>query len=326
MKPILWEASAGALDALLATRQFVFADLYTITLPDGLSTVTQPLRYTTADIDVGYGGNTWLHGGPLVGSGGATGSRPTGHWKLGLDVDTWDVVIVPRAYDPVSDTAFPDNIGGIPWQAAVRAGLLDNAVITVDRAFAPVWPAWPVNAPFTPAGVLNIFTGITGGVDFSRTQVALSIDSYLVLLSIAMPRNLYGAACKRNLFDIGCTLNRASFAVTGTVAALPERNIIQTYVTPPGGSSGTFTLGRVGMTSGRNAGFSRPIARWTPPADGAPGQMALYSPFPFSIAAGDPLVAWPGCDKSVGSCDAFGNGLNFGGERFIPAPSVAVGL
>ena len=325
MKPIVWEAAPGALDALLATRQFVFADLYTISLANGVAGVTQPLRFTTADIDIACNGHVWTHRGPLIGHD-KNGQNATGHWKMGLDVDTWDFVVTPRTFDPITNTAFPDNIGGISWQAAARAGVFENAAIDVDQVFLPVWPKYGDVAQ--PTGVLNLFSGIVGPVDFSRTQVSFSLNSWLVLLGTAMPRNLYGASCKHSLFDVGCKLNRADFAVTGTVLAVDAPTTIETDVEPPAGSSGTFRLGYVGMTSGRNAGFSRPIAYWLPPnfSTGTNGGISLFQPFPFDIAVGDPLTVWPGCDKSHDTCGAFGNQLNFGGERFIPAPPVAYGV
>jgi len=43
------------------------------------------------------------------------------HWKLGLDTDTWTLVLMPGPFDPITGATFPDTIGNVPWlQAAFR--------------------------------------------------------------------------------------------------------------------------------------------------------------------------------------------------------------
>ena len=77
--------TAGApLLALLASRQFYAANLYTITLVGG--TV---LRYTDGDRDIVSGGNTFLCGGttgPLFNAGE---NKLTTNWKLPLPSRVW---------------------------------------------------------------------------------------------------------------------------------------------------------------------------------------------------------------------------------------------
>ena len=314
MKTPIWEASAGATLALLATRSFVFADLYTITPLFGGAA----LRDTTADIDMSDGVHTYSHGGPLFDQAQSAGSRPVAHWKVGLDVDTWNVVIQPRTVDPITGAAYPDRIGALPWAAAARAGFLDGAVVTVDRAILPAWPSWPFTPPAVPTGVLRVFAGRVAEMDVGRTQITMALNSHLELLGMQMPRNLYQAPCTHILFDAGCTLAAAAFGVGGSIAAATAGAVIYAGVSPPAGSSGTFALGRVTMTSGQSAGLSRSVRAW-----GA-GWFQLLAPFPFAPQPGDTLTAWPGCDKSMATCTGFGNVANFGGCPFIPAPELAV--
>lgn len=318
MKTPVWEATAGATIALLATKTFVFADLYTFTLVIGGSV----LRYTTADVDMGYGGTTWTHGGPLFEQAGGS-NRPTAHWKVGLDVDTWQIGIVPRPVEPTTGAAYPDCIGTVQWLAAAVAGYLDGAVVTVDRAYLPAWPAYPFTPPVTPTGVVRLFAGRVAEVDIGRTAVAVSINSHLELLNQQMPRRLYQAGCINTLFDAGCSLSAAAFAVSGTIAAATAAGAgtIASAASPPGGSSGSFAFGYLTVTSGRNAGFSRGIRAWTA---GSPGSFALMSPFPFAFAGGETATFYPGCDKQLSTCGLYGNSLNFGGCPYIPAPETAV--
>lgn len=288
MKAPLYEVSAGATLALLfdAGRQFAYFDLYTFTLTTG-----QVLRITTADQDIGYGGNTWSSKGVRVDTDKA---KAVGHWKVGLDVDTWQVVLYPRAVDEITGATFPDTIGSQPWLAAVTAGALDAALATIDRAYFSL----PLAGPLAPVGVLRIFAGRVAEVDLGRSGAVITINSHLELLNLSMPRNLYQAPCIHRLFDGGCGLNGASFAVAGTVQAGSSAGAIVTALgSPPG--SGTFALGRLVFSSGANAGFGRAIRSWSG------GVIGLLAPFYFPVAVGDAFTAYPGCDKQIATCEGF---------------------
>ena len=119
------------------------------------------------------------------------------------------------------------------------------------------------------------------------------------------------------LFDAGCGLNAATFQQTGTAQTGSNQKQIVTSLSPPGGSSGTFALGRILMTSGNNTGFQRTIRA----VNG--GSLALYQPLPFAVAIGDSFHLWPGCSKHTGHCNAYGNIANFGGFPYIPNPETA---
>ena len=291
MKTPLYEISTGATLALLfnAGRQFAYFDLYTFTLTTG-----QVLRYTTADQDVGYGGNLWSSKTVRVDTDKA---KAVGHWKVGLDVDTWQVVLYPRAVDEITGAAYPDTIGAQPWLAAVTAGALDAALATVDRAYFAL-PLAGGFGPLAPVGVLRIFAGRVAEVDLGRSGAVLNINSHLELLNLSMPRNLYQAPCIHRLFDGGCGLNAASFAVAGIVQAGSSAGAIVTSLANPPGS-GTFALGRLLFTRGANAGYGRAIRSWSG------GVIGLLAPFYFPVAVGDAFTAYPGCDKQIATCQGF---------------------
>src|SRR5260370_4823258 len=116
---------------LLGTGQFVFCDLYQFTLITG-----QVLRYTTADVDITYAGNTYSSALFFDQSG----SKAVGHWKTGLDVDTWQVYVMPVEFDPVTGASFPIKIGTTPWLAAVAAGANPEAQGDIHRAYRPSRP------------------------------------------------------------------------------------------------------------------------------------------------------------------------------------------
>src|SRR5579883_1803325 len=104
------KSAPSGLVTLLGTGQFVFCDLYQFTLATG--TV---LRYTTADVDVTYGGNTYSSALFID----QLGNKASGHWKTGLDVDTWQIYVMPLDIDPVTLAPTPVTIGSQPWLAAV---------------------------------------------------------------------------------------------------------------------------------------------------------------------------------------------------------------
>lgn len=312
MKVPYYETSAGATVALLLTKQFVKIDLYTIILANGAGV----LRFTTGLIDVTIpaGPTTWKAN--TVDFGLPGGGSVTGHWKVGLDVDTWQVATTPRPVD-LAGTTYPDLINSQPWLPAIRAGALDGAEIQVDRAFFAAHPAGNVPSSVSPTGVITLFYGRVAEVDITRTQAILSINSHLEMLSNMFPRNNWQTACRYTLFDAGCALTAGSFAAAGTAAAGSTQQQINTAITTP--SPLTYQLGRLVMTSGQNAGFGRTIR------DFASGLwFRLIAPLPFPVATGDAFTIYPGCDKTLAMCGNFSNTANYGGEPYVPDPETAV--
>lgn len=307
MKTPLYETSGGALKALLATRQFVFCDLYTFTLFGG-----GVLRYATADVGVTYGGTLWPGNSTLFDT---AGSSAKAHWKIGMDTDTWQIQVMPRAVDPVTGAAYPDRIGNQPWLAAARVGALDGATVQIDRAYLPAWPSY-TGVPVAPAGVITIFAGRVAEVDIGRDGASLTINSHIELLGTATPRNLYQASCRFTLFDTGCSLAAASYAVSGTASSAAGATLNGTFATP--GGTTTYALGRVAFTSGANTGITRLVRSWSS------GVLTLAAPFPYAVTSGDTFTLWPGCAKTQAACATFGNSRNFGGMPYIPAPETAV--
>ncbi len=311
MKTPVWESSPGALAALLLTGQFVQCDLHTFELSGDAGFI----RIAAADLDVTYpGGELWSSTGARI---DPTGTKQTGHWKRGLDVDQWLTVIMPRIVDPFTGAMFPDQINGSPWTAAARQGALDGADYQVDRAYFPAWPQ-PYVSPAVPTGIITMFAGLTAEVDVNDTTVAITSNDYRTLLGASMPRNVYQGGCGHTLFDGACQLLASNFMRSATVTLVSNRSLFYSAaIAAPG--SGTYALGRIVMTSGLNESFSRTISVW----DGG-GGFQLLNPLPFDVAVGDTFDAYVGCDKQQTTCAAFGNAVNFGGFPFIPSPETAV--
>lgn len=308
------KSAPSGLVALLGTGSFVFADLYEFKLLTG-----QTLRYTTSDVDVTYNGNTYSS--ELFFD--QSGNKAVGHWKTGLDVDTWVIYIMPVEFDPVTGTQFPIKIGSTPWLAAAAAGALTGAEVDIHRAYWPSWPQpWTSPLPAHSDGsgtfvIVDYFAGRVASVDVMRNQAVVSINSWLDQFKLMMPRNLWQATCSWTLFDAGCKLSQASFAVSGTAqAGSSQSQIVTAGLAQP---AGWFSLGQVTMTSGLNSGFRRMVKSF----DGV--TMFLVAPFPFTLNAGETFTGFPGCDKLGSTCsNKFQNFINFRGEDLIPKPETAV--
>jgi hypothetical protein len=294
-----------ALLALFATDQpFEQFDLYTITLTSGLV-----LRYANCPFEVKYNGQIWrcprYLGVPIDEDGD---SGPRAHWTSDFSVGTWSVVVLPRP---------TDKIGSLPWLWAVKAGILDEAIIRVDRGYVLSWPSVPTLS-IVPIGLVNVFFGRTAEIDFGRGTVTINMNDMRELLAIQMPRNLYSAPCRYALFGPGCTLNKASYGVNVTVSGQTGNQLITTTATQ---SDDYFSLGSMKFTSGANAGLELMVRQ----SISANGQQSLIAPFPFTIQNGDAATLYPGCDKTQTTCSAkFSNLSNFGGFPYIPAAETSL--
>ena len=146
----------------------------------------------------------------------------------------------------------------------------------------------------------------------SRTSVKFTAKSFLELLNIQMPKNLYQPPCNHTLYDAGCGLSKAAFTVTGTTNAGATKSAIPNGLTQ---ADGYFALGSLTYTSGVNSGISRTVKDYTT------GNVSLAYPLPNAPAAGDTFTIYPGCDLMQATCtNKFGNVVNFKGFPFVPLP------
>lgn len=303
-------------NSIVATAApFHVARLYTISLAGGLV-----LRFSDGDFDIKGNSTSALVNGFSYSSGGVRvdqkDSKTQAHLKLGTDVDTWTVVLMPRPFDLVTGAAFPDTVGNVPFLQAAQGGAFDAADFQVDEAYFSSVPTWPIApAGAVPVGCRTIFAGQVAEVDTTNLIAVFTINDYRSLLGLQVPIHNYQAQCRHALFDAGCQLIAASFAVNGAASAgSTQATIIASGLAVPQGSK-TYTLGRLVMTSGLNATFQRTIKGW----DGS-FTLSLLNPLPYAVSPGDTFTAYPGCDKTLATCNLFGNSLNFGGQPNIPPP------
>lgn len=286
------KSASAALKAFIPSqRQYFEADLWTITPAGGSA-----LRYTTADRDIVYGGNTFSAGGPFV-------SRTQIKWATGLTVDALDLDLA----------VLPTHLYmGTPLLQAIAAGMLDGARVQLERLIMPSFGD-------TSLGSVILFAGNVADVtELGRTHAKLQVRSRLELLNNPLPRNLYQASCGRTLFDAGCTLTKASFGTAATVASGSTALLINATLAQ---ATGYFDLGTITFTSGVNGGASATVKKYT---NGSPSTILLHVPLPNAPAIGDAFSIYAGCDKLQATCNTkFSNAIHFDGKRFVPVPETA---
>src|SRR4051794_31595735 len=119
MKP-----ASPALIALLATRQFFVADLYTFSLVGG-----GVLRYGAGDADLTANGYSYPAGGQAGPYFARKGGGSKCRWKVGVEVDTLSFDVLPGSA----------TVQGLPLLEAARRGVFDGADLQLERAFMPTY-------------------------------------------------------------------------------------------------------------------------------------------------------------------------------------------
>lgn len=285
--------------ALWATRRFAAATFYTFGLNNG-----SILRYTSYDVDLTFGGETYLAGGAngllIERSASSNGQATTCTWKLGLEVSTLQFDIIPRQA----------TINGVPFLEACKNGVFDGAVLTRQRAYMSL------DDLTTVVGTITLDAGPIGEIDAGRSYATFNVSDYRELLNIQMPRTLYQTSCPNVLFGKNCGLNRASFLVSGTAGGGSTTSQIVASLSQ---ATGYFDLGVITFTSGKNAGASRSVKAYV---NGNP--IKLQSPFSYAPVSGDAFAITPGCNKTLSTCVAkFHNQSNFRGAPYIPSADTA---
>lgn len=241
------------------------------------------LGFTDHDADIAYGGAVYE---------AATGANLTAiSGANNLSVDTLDATMLIDS-EKISE-------------ADIRAGLYDLAEIRI----------YLVNYADLGLGNVTLFRGWLGEV----TQGQESFTAELRSLFQAYSQNiveLYSPACRADLGDSRCKVNLESLTVTGLIDSVnPEsplqvvRDVNRTEAT------GFFDMGKLTWTTGSNAGRSVEVKHW----DLSTKEFTLNAPMPESISAGNRYSVYPGCDKTIKTCEeTYSNSINFRGEPYVP--------
>jgi uncharacterized phage protein (TIGR02218 family) len=284
------KAASPALATLLDSgADFQMADLWTLTLSGGAV-----VRWSGADIPLTANGTPYILG-PAIDRGSISE-------KIGLEVGTLTMTITANV---------DDRINGTPIIPFIAGRGLDGATVRLERAFLPDW-----TSPVT--GTLLRFAGrVTSVGAIAGSSVELTVSSWMILLNVNVPPNLYQTACLHTVYDSGCGLNADSFASGGTVSSAPSHAAFASNLT---GHAGEFAQGRVTFTSGANSGIARTVK-----SNDTAGNFGLISPLPAPLAAGDSFTAYKGCDLTSATCASrFNNIARFKGTPYCPVPETVL--
>jgi uncharacterized phage protein (TIGR02218 family) len=308
---------------LEANRQFFQADLFDFAMVDGTN-----LYLTSANVSIDYGGNLYLATGPFMERSKLRQSRGTSVDSLTLtcyasqamsvsEISTGGWLVTPAYEAPgylESEDTSSSLFGGLGLQEALLQGALDGAYLTMSRL---IFASWENPTQFPP---IILFYGRVADISsVGYSKIEIQVKSFLELLDMYYPWQLYQAACSWALYDANCQADPANFVQGGVVAA-NTGNTALTFLTNLTNPDGWFTLGKIQMTSGVCAPQLRSIKNYQG------GAITLMVPFVGGPPApGDSFQAWAGCDRQMGTCATkFNNLMNFGGQPFIPAPSTVI--
>lgn len=289
--------ASPALQALLASGQFVRADIWTITLNGG-----GVIRWTSHDADISANGNLFTSG-PMIERGSIAE-------KTGVEVATLRVTITGGDNDLVNAS---------PIISFIAAHGLDGASVKLERAYAPAWGLDSYGLPIPVTGTVIRFAGKVTSIDSVIGATAeFTVSSWLVLLNAQSPRNHYQVGCMRTLYDAGCGVDPASFSSIGTVSSGATTIGFGSGLT---GAAGYYSQGRIVFLTGVNAGVSRTVK-----VNDGSGNFSLIKPLPVVPAAGDTFRAFAGCDLTRTTCkDKFNNLTRHKATPFVPLPTTALG-
>ncbi len=273
---------------LATATEMLMADLYTFTLKSG-----EVLHYTSAGVPLTIDGNQYSNELSLARGGISV--------KAGIEVDELQITIYP------SET---NLLKGVPFLHGIRAGFLDGATLTLRRAF------FGRNWGYCYGTIMRFSGRVSDITDYSRTEIPITIKSWLELLNVKMPRNVYQPACRRTLYDAGCLVTKSAYQLSSAVASGSTATSILCGLTSQ--EAGYYDMGEVVFTSGVNTGVSRTVKKHTS------GNLVFALPLPYMPAVGDTFLAFPGCNHTMATCQTkFNNLTNFSGEPFVPVAETA---
>lgn len=287
---------ASEVSALLASRQFVYADCFTISLKNG-----DKLFCTSAQDDMVV---TPIGGGVPVTftSKGVKVSGLKMNIGIGVQIDQQDFRL---------DYLPTDLIQGKSIAVALQWGRFDGATVTRDRFFAATWNS---STPTIWLGAARMFSGkFSEYSEIGRSHAKIMVKSDLKLLNIKMPTTLYQPGCRHAVFDAGCGLDRSLFATTGTIGAGSTPSLINTGI-----AAANMQLGTIYVVSGAGVTLVRTIKSVVPGTS-----LSLSNPLEELPSVGTAITVYQGCDNTYARCTALANTAKFLGFPFIPVAETA---
>jgi hypothetical protein len=287
---------------------FYRPDLFTITLANGIVLTT-----TSHQVDLLVGTTTFFAAkyGKWTRGSFTSDNDATQVQEMSLTVACDQTVLYPGSNTPLLQT--------------VASAIFDRARVTMQTGYMlqNFNPNNLVPAPLSANFVATKFVGdlVSSADPLTTTNATFKVSALTYLLQEPWPQRVVQSGCTYALFDRNCALNKASFGQTRAVAS-GSTSLILNLTTALSAAAPYFNAGVITFTSGQNNGLSMSIAK-----EISTTQLLLSAPFLLPISVGDTVIAYPGCDKTLGTCtNTFNNATRFSGAPSIPEPERAVVL
>ena len=269
---------------LAAGGTLLRADLITITTQVGVV-----YRFTSADIDLTVGGNTYSHAlkWSRMGTSQGIGTMPDQ-----IDIELYDDGVL--------------QFYGTTLMTAVAAGLFNGATVQIDKLVMPTWGD-------TSPGICGWFLGYVSTPKSIAGKVVLTVKSMIGKLAIAMPRTVIQPSCNNAFGDASCGFNVATVTFSGTCTGGT-----QTQPTASGLTDHQFDLGKIKFITGANAGVTRSIKQ------NVGGVIYLAYPLPNVPANGDTFNIQQGCLRTQAACSAYNNLPRLKSTPYVPVAETAL--
>ena len=221
----------------------------------------------------------------------------------------------PRQFLPVPISRDQTEGDGDQSNTALKVKLAiaepDTVAITALYLNGP--PSTPVELSLYrvhrgSADVRRFFYGDVAGAEMSGGTMTLNVQPKHAALQQPILRQLWQGPCNNQLYDTFCGVNKASFAVSGTVDTISADGLTIDVSEADAFADGYFAAGGL-LEFGNYRGFI--IAH-------TDATLTLFRAVP-GLVAGSGITIYPGCDRTLGTCnDTFANAANHMGFPLIP--------
>lgn len=190
------------------------------------------------------------------------------------------------------------------YSAAAPDGLMR---LTITRVHSPL----PAQTTLQTSDAAIIWIGRVSAATFDGALGVLDCEPIAAALARKGLRGHYQLTCRHDLYGAidseggGCGVDRNLHAFASTV--VQSSGSLLLLAAAPSQPNGHFTLGYVLGPAGQRRMVREHVG----------ALMTLNAP--LSLQAGNPVIVFAGCDKTLPICrDKFANLVNFGGFPWIP--------
>lgn len=244
-----------------------------------------------------------------------TAGRPVELYRFSCGSDVWAWTSADVATDALGLTFAPAAIarGEVDTSDEDTQGSLEVTVPRTNEVaalFVADLPPAPVMLEVyryhrADAELVLFWSGEIASAEFAGSSALLAGIPVSRVLRRSLPSAAYQAQCNWALYSPQCGVNKASYRTTAVVTAISGFTISAAEFDIP--ADGYFRAGWVETATGEK--------HWVTAHAGA--VLTLLTPF-RSLAVGDTVYAYPGCDRTIAACKTFSNLARHLGFPFVP--------